>query len=279
MNYSTLPERDATDPAALRVLTHNIYGRRAAWERRRDVLGSGLAVLDPDIVLLQETIVVTGYDQVADILGSGYQIAHSATRETDGSGISIASRWPVTELRELDLKVVSPRTGQFACTTLIAAIDAPAPIGPLLVANHFPDYQPDHELERERQTVIAARGLEAIHAARPRHVVLAGDLDAEPDAASLRFLAGKQSLDGTSVCYGNAWDSTHPGEPGHSFTSHNPLVPGGWPFRRIDHIFVRCGEEGKPTLAIAACALVFDEPIGGVWASDHFGLVADLSAT
>jgi endonuclease/exonuclease/phosphatase family metal-dependent hydrolase len=48
-----------------------------------------------------------------------------------------------------------------------------------------------------------------------------------------------------------------------------------WPFRRIDHIFVRCGPAG-PTLAITDCARVFDQPVAGLWASDHFGLLADL---
>jgi endonuclease/exonuclease/phosphatase family metal-dependent hydrolase len=47
--------------------------------------------------------------------------------------------------------------------------------------------------------------------------------------------------------------------------------------RRIDYIMVRCVEHG-PTLEISACARVFDEPVDGVWASDHLGVVADLSA-
>ena len=32
----------------------------------------------------------------------------------------------------------------------------------------------------------------------------------------------------------------------------------------------------RPTLEATSCALVFDEPVDGVWASDHFGVVADL---
>jgi putative transposase len=28
---------------------------------------------------------------------------------------------------------------------------------------------------------------------------------------------------------------------------------------------------------VRACTLAFDEPVGGVWASDHFGVVAELS--
>jgi endonuclease/exonuclease/phosphatase family metal-dependent hydrolase len=115
-------------------------------------------------------------------------------------------------------------------------------------------------------------------------VILAGDLDAEPDAASIRFLAGLQSLGGTSVRYRDAWAATHPGEPGHTFSPVNPLVTTGEEGayalelgRRIDYVFVRCSDHG-PTLAIRSCGLLFAEPVDGVWGSDHFGVTADLSA-
>ena len=118
---------------------------------------------------------------------------------------------------------------------------------------------------------------------RPAHVVLAGDLDAEPESASIRFLRGLQSLDGTSVCYRDAWDAAHPGEPGHTFTPENPNVPAGekgsWvlePGRRIDYVFVRCSDHG-PTLDVRSCERLFDEPVEGVWGSDHFGITAELS--
>ncbi len=55
-------------------------------------------------------------------------------------------------------------------------------------------------------------------------MVLAGDFTADPDSAGVRFLSGRQSLDGTSVCYRDAWESANPGEPGETFTPRNPLV-------------------------------------------------------
>ncbi len=124
--------------------------------------------------------------------------------------------------------------------------------------------------------MLAARAIEERIATGPMHVLLAGDLDAEPDAASLRFLEGRQSLDGLSVCYRRAWDSAHPGERCVTFTKDNPLAPAAWPYEQIDHIFVRCGPEGSPTVEIVGCERAFDEPVDGVWASDHFGLVADF---
>jgi hypothetical protein len=79
----------------------------------------------------------------------------------------------------------------------------------------------------------------------------------------------------------------HPDDPGHTFTPSNPPVPSrSNPMvvdgervlevgRRVDHIMVRCGHHG-PTLDVVACERIFDEPVDGVWASDHFGVMADL---
>ena len=112
---------------------------------------------------------------------------------------------------------------------------------------------------------------------------MAGDLNAHPDAASIRYWTGAQSLNGTSVCYRDAWATLHPNEPGHTFTPENTLTvtaeDGIWelePGRRIDYILVRCTGHG-PTLHIGTCQRIFDQPTAGVWASDHFGVTADLS--
>jgi endonuclease/exonuclease/phosphatase family metal-dependent hydrolase len=263
----------------VRVLTYNLWGRRGDWDARRAVIVEGLHGLQPDLVAFQEAIVTEEYDQVSDLLGPEFHVAHQAEREPGekgverGQGTSIASRWPIGEVREVDLHV-TPRTAGFACTTLIAEIAVPDPIGQLLFANHVPNWQMDFERERELQAVAAARALEELAVG---HVVLAGDFTSDPNAANVRFLCGRQSLEGASVCYRNAWESVHGAEPGETFTPRNPLLwDWDWPFRQIDYVLVRCGEHGGPTLEIVDCAIAFDEPVDGVWASDHFGVVADL---
>jgi endonuclease/exonuclease/phosphatase family metal-dependent hydrolase len=273
----------------LRVATLNVWGRRGPWAERRSVLAKGFRELAPDLVAFQEAIKNDGYDQASDLLGPGFHVAYQKVREADrhdgtedGQGVSIASRWPLGSVREVDLDV-TPRTGDFAHTTLIAEVLAPDPIGPLLFVNHLPSWQLTFEHERELQTVAAARAIEESIAGREMHVVLAGDFDATPDAASVRFWRGLQSLDGTSVCYRDAWEAIHPGEPGHTFTARNPLVTvenDDWALelgRWIDYVMVRCLEHG-PTFDVRACERTFDEPVDGIWASDHFGVVADLSA-
>jgi hypothetical protein len=95
---------------------------------------------------------------------------------------------------EVDLDV-TPRTADSACGTLIAEVLAPEPVGQLLFINHLPNWQLTFEHERELQTVIVARAIEEFaEGCDGMRVVLAGDLDATPDAASVRFLRGRQAL-------------------------------------------------------------------------------------
>jgi endonuclease/exonuclease/phosphatase family metal-dependent hydrolase len=277
MVFSRIPDRESTNSNGLRVLTRNIYNVAAKWERRRPVLADGMRAISPDLIALQETVLAGGFDQAADLLGGSHEIVNSRARLPGGWGASIASRWPIREVRELDQQV-TPRAEEW-CTTLIAEIEAPPPIGPLIFVNHFQSAAVGGEHERELQAVAVARCVEEMVAGGERHVILAGDLNAGPDAASIRFLTGKQSLDGKAVCYLNCWDLMHPGEPGETFTPRSPLVAAEhreWPHHRLDHILVRFGHGGSPTLDTVACELAFNEPINGVWASDHFAVVADL---
>jgi endonuclease/exonuclease/phosphatase family metal-dependent hydrolase len=270
------PGISARNSGGVRVLTLNLFGRGGDWTARRSALIDGLRELGPDLVAFQDAIKSDEYDQALDLLGSAYHFAHQSRRAADGSGVSIASRWPLGEAREKNLHVTH-RTASFPTGALAAEIQVPAPVGTVLLVNKRTSWQLDFEYERELEAVAVARFIEDLVGQRDVHVVLASDMNADPGAASVRFLTGRQSLRSISVCYRDAWESAHPEEPGHTYTPANPRIPDwDWPFRRIDYIFVRCGEHGGPTLAISACELAFAKPISGVWASDHFGVMADL---
>jgi endonuclease/exonuclease/phosphatase family metal-dependent hydrolase len=78
----------------------------------------------------------------------------------------------------------------------------------------------------------------------------------------------------------NAWEFAHPDDEGHTSTLESPQIVaeadwGRIPPRRIDCVMVRCDERG-PTLWIKSAERLFDQPVHGVFASDHFGVVADL---
>ncbi|MEU4692241.1 endonuclease/exonuclease/phosphatase family protein [Actinoplanes sp. NPDC023714] len=244
----------------------------ADWQRRLPVLRDGVAAWKPDIVALQE------YDRTTGVLGPGYHLAHHSRRSPNGVGAALASRWPIGAVSEIDLHV-SGRVDLPWSAAVIAEVEAP--FGPLAVVHHKPTYQYGYAAEREEQAVRCARIVEERFAGRFPHVILVGDFDDTPDSASVRFWTGRQSLREMSVAYRDAWEAIHPDQPGHTFTPANPLVRDGeMPLeigRRIDYVMVRCGTHG-PTLEVVDCRLAFDEPVGGVWATDHFGVVADLVA-
>lgn len=285
---------DLPRTGAVRIVTLNVWGAHhptadgmdrtwpsgdppEAWLRRHGALRTGLQGLRPDLVAFQEALCRDGYDEVADLLGPGYHVWHHADREDDGSGTSIASRWPLGEVRDVS-QHVTDRVGPHALT--VAEIRCPEPVGPLLFVHPNPTFELPFEHERELQAVATARIVEDLVDGDRPHVVLAGDCNAAPDTASMRFWRGRQSLGGMSVCYRDAWEDVHGATPGHTFTPDNALLRhNGWPLergRRIDYILVRCGHHG-PTLEITGCERIFDEPVDGVWASDHFGVVADLA--
>jgi endonuclease/exonuclease/phosphatase family metal-dependent hydrolase len=270
MNGSTNPR--------IRIYSHNIYARRAGWNERRAVLVNGIEQLRPDIILFQEEVWTPDYDQTRDLAPDGWSVVHSTARsEQEASGISIASRWPTTLIDEVDLTVGGPPIDEFAWAALIARVSTPT--GPIIVVNHFPDAAADRESERERQALLVVRRI-ADTSEPGVPVVLGGDLDAEPDAASLRFLTGVQSLDGESTSFQRAWDAVHRFEPCVTLDpTRNPLAAGmrGWPYRQIDHLLVRTAPDGLAELQVEACSVVHDEPTGGVWASDHFGLIVDFA--
>jgi hypothetical protein len=142
----------------------------------------------------------------------------------------------------------------------VTEILAPHPYGRIWLANHLPDYQVDHERERRLQAVTVARALDALAAEEPGHVIVAGDMDADEAADSIRFWTGRHVIDDLSVCYRSSWESARPTERLVSFEADNPLsTDWDWPFRSIDHVFVRCAAHGGPTLPILGCRRIFDQ--------------------
>ena len=118
----------------MRVVTQNVWGRRGDWEARREALRQGLRELRPDLVALPESVVNDEYDEVRDVLGDDFHVAHQQAREPGdgddveaGQGHSLASRWPLGEVRELDLQL-GPSTEGFACGILAAEVLAPEPL-------------------------------------------------------------------------------------------------------------------------------------------------------
>jgi endonuclease/exonuclease/phosphatase family metal-dependent hydrolase len=263
---------------SLRVLTFNVYSpENPGWERRCPVIRDALRDLDADVVALQE-VPVDRSDVLEDLVGPGFHFGHFAECSDDGVGGTLATRWPQRFVTEVDLGISERSRDTLPwCATYVVEVDTP--LGPVVVAHHKPSWPFPFELEREQQAVLAARAIEEQVADRDVHAVVLGDFDATPDSASMQFWRGRRSLDNTSVCYQSAWEMLHPDDPGWTFDLENPLVRAGEVStavsRTIDHVLVRGGLHG-PTLQVADCRRVLGKPVDGVWASDHYGVMADL---
>ena len=94
-----------------------------------------------------------------------------------------------------------------------------------------------------------------------------------------RFLRGQVTLGGRRTYLQDAWERLHPGESGWTWARANPYTAKLAflePDRRLDYIFVTpMRGDGRGT--VRACRMVLHEPgPGQVFASDHFGLLAEI---
>jgi endonuclease/exonuclease/phosphatase family metal-dependent hydrolase len=262
------------------VMTFNLLSpEHADWPGRRKVIRAGLRDLRPDVVALQECVLTRDYDQATDLLGEEYHTAWHPGRSADGVSAVLCSRFPFGDTHAVDLHVTSRVTLPWSAAVL-TEIELPPPLGPVLLVHHKPTYEIGHSSEREMQAVACARSIEEYLAGRDLHVIVLGDFDDTPDSRSLRFWTGRESLDGFSVAYRDAWEAVNGTDPGHTFAADNPLVRAGEMSlelgRRIDYVLLRSGIYG-PTLDVTECRRVFDQPVDNTWASDHFAVLAQLS--
>jgi endonuclease/exonuclease/phosphatase family metal-dependent hydrolase len=209
----------------LRVATINVQSDEGD-PRRIALLNRELRELEPDIVALQEVLHEPGREQLEQLLdGTGLQGTHQANvmaytppfTDTYG-GNAIATRWPHRIVEVLDLRLTDAPDVPWC--TLAARIELPEE-GELLAIATTTSWRLDAEAARERQ-VLAISDLDARHRTT-LPTIIAGDLNAVPDASSIRFLTGRQSLAGRSVHYHDAWEVAGEG-PGHTWTVDNPTA-------------------------------------------------------
>jgi Endonuclease/Exonuclease/phosphatase family len=133
-------------------------------------------------------------------------------------GTAVATRWPHRVVEVLDER--PPEGSDDHDWTLAVSVRLPD-LGELLLIVPTTAWRLDAEAARERQAVQVA-DLDARHRRRLPTIV-AGDLNAAPEAASIRFLSGLQTLNGRSVHYSDAWAVAGHG-PGRTRAVDNPVA-------------------------------------------------------
>ncbi|WP_211261406.1 endonuclease/exonuclease/phosphatase family protein [Pseudonocardia acaciae] len=268
----------------LRVLTVNVQNG-AGDPRRTGILADGLRRLEPDVVAFQE---VLGRDQLDGLLdGTGLShrthqadvLAYEPPFADRYGGNAVASRWPHRVVEVLDQRKAGAPDVPWC--TLAAAVEVPS-LGEMLFIATTASWRLDAEAARERQA-LALVDLDARHR-RELPTVIAGDLNASPDASSIRYLTGRQSLNGLSACYHDAWEVAGSGA-GHTWSVDNAagraeidaVVRQPGHRRRIDYVLVGSWHSHpRASARVRSATLAFDTPVDGVWPSDHYGVLVDL---
>jgi endonuclease/exonuclease/phosphatase family metal-dependent hydrolase len=268
------------------VLTLNCWNVSEPYRERAALIRDGIRTLEPDVIGLQEIVVRRdGFDEGADVLGGlGYEVAFGAAfrwsdegsylphdAAGDAFGNLVAARWPIERAAVHALPGIESGERRSAVAAHVAT-----PHGRLaFVTTHF-NWKFHHGHVRERQAIELARLAREWARDADLPCVVTGDLNAEPDAAEIRFLTGLQSLGGRSAYFQDAWRVAGDGGPGHTWDNANAYAAlAHEPSRRIDYVLV-----GLPDAAgrgiVRSVRVAFCEPRDGVFPSDHFGVFAEV---
>lgn len=260
----------------LRFLTLNLWGAEAPLAERMRLVVEGIAVLQPDVVALQEVCEFPDLPNQAATLAAetGYHFVFAPTVNFRGGreGLAFLSRLPIGahEVREL------PHANDLERRILLSA-EVQLGDRTLWVHNTHLNYRLTHGRQREDQVLA----IEAAVAARPEvePQILMGDFNARPESDEIRWLCGLTTLGERRTFFQDAWARLHPTDPGWTWASSNPYTARlGFlqTDRRLDYIFVT-PERRDGRARIHDCRIVFAEaaPTGG-HASDHYGLLATI---
>jgi endonuclease/exonuclease/phosphatase family metal-dependent hydrolase len=260
---------DPGEPAKFSVLTinlkHPLTGIDEALQRLQ-IVADAVNDRKPDVVALQEVIKDTDQPSFAEQLGTlaGYEWIWEYTFTVPTlfeEGLGILSRWPIVwsdsaELRHLDLVIFRRR---------VLGARVQSPYGEIR-------FFCTHMTTDSDETVKADQAADVYQfiQANPSTLAgfLAGDLNAEPDTLAMRFFRGEASHEGLTGDLVDSWMTANPGDDGFTMSSSNPE-------KRIDYIYLVPGSE--KSAEVVSCELMFTEQVGGLYASDHLGVLCEFS--
>jgi endonuclease/exonuclease/phosphatase family metal-dependent hydrolase len=202
-------------------------------------------------------------------------------------GSAILSRWPIERSEHVRLPVAPGATGVLAAVPweLVHVRTAGLDVFACHLAAAPQDglHRQAQVLEIDRRVREIRDDLDALPAGiggtRPAMpAILCGDFNAEPESDEIRFLSSLTALDGRTTFWQDAWRVAGDGAGLTQDWRTNPIAAAMNIHRkRIDYVFVgdpfgRAGSAGR----VLGAEVVFDEPLTGVLASDHAGLVVDI---
>jgi len=258
-------------------MTLNIWNLSGPWRQRREEIVAWLRLVRPDVVCLQEVVESPdGRNQarrLADAAGLGHEVAFGAGSVINGQSVgnAILSRWPIDHIgtHPLPPSGFPDDIGRIVVHARTAGLD--------VFCTHLAWRLDDGAVRELQARDLAAWIADVADPAAAVPPILAGDLNADPDSAEVRYLTGLTSLADESVYFHDAWRVAGGGGAGYTWDNRNQFAAADRePDRRIDYILVgwrpHCG------VGVSTARVVCDRPLTGTHASDHFGLMAEIHA-
>lgn len=176
----------------LRVVTLNVWNRQGD-PKRTGLINRELRRLAPDLVSFQEVVKSPDRSQLdelihdTDLYGTHQaDVLRSVPPHADRfGGSAVATRWPHQVEEVLDLRMSDANDVPWC--SLAVAVPLPGEADVLFIAATT-SWRLAAESARERQ-VVALTDLDARHR-RALPTIIAGDFNATPDAASIRYIRG-----------------------------------------------------------------------------------------
>jgi len=242
-------------------LTLNTWQERGPWKVRWELIFQGIQELQPDVIAFQEVFNQEWAMSFKEKAGYPYLVM-----DDSHCGLVICSKFPFQETGSQILKR-SPLE-YYDRGVLWAKVDF-QPSSFYVINTHL-SWKPQDSKTRLDQAVEVANVIE--NKTTGFDVLLMGDHNAEARTEEMQYLIQEAALE-------DVYDRIHPKSKALTWDNQNKFVreaSEALPDRRIDYIFKRKGNGlfGK----IEDCQIVFTEPSkNGVWASDHYGVVATFS--
>jgi endonuclease/exonuclease/phosphatase family metal-dependent hydrolase len=276
----------------MRIMTWNVQGRVGDWSDRHAALRSWIQRTDPDVLALQESWVEPNGPTQAAVLGG--ELGLHAVTAADLAGFdrypeapywvvnAVLARWP------LSIERLSPLPDEAGQPTwrpvLVTRVHRPAADGgPFVAAGTHLEHGLEQSARRNVQMTALVNHLAETLGDETRRrdalpAILAGDLNCTPESDEYRRATGLSAGAVPNFTLVDAWTAAGNTDPGHTWSAANPLVPRRaiHPHRRLDYVMVSTPR--RPGAGhVSRCSLAGTETADGVWASDHFAVVAEVT--
>lgn len=254
------PPRAEPAPAAVDVVTLNLWHDKQDWPHRQDLIVAELEALAPDVIVLQEVLQDIALPNQAQVLASrlGYRyrfFSADAPGQARRYGNAILVKGAIEQSREAKLAPLDDyRNAGWVRTTV-----AGRPLN--VYATHL-HYKPEGGAIRAEQVggVLALIG----ETADGIPSIVGGDFNTRSDTPELAPLQAR---------FVEAYAQAHAGEdantPAHTTLNthlgHAPI--------RIDHVFAQ-----RDAFRVVDARIILDRADAtGAWPSDHYGVWVRLA--